>query len=152
VLQGPKHNQPVFQPGPLVPDVAEGMLRAAGVRMTPQRRVVLQILDGNRTHPTAAAIVEEARKRLGCVSVATIYNTLETLVEMGLVRRLDVMESSVHFDPDTAKHHHFVCRRCHRVLDLPAGSALDLGSPDGHLVEDIILKGICAECGSDKSN
>ena len=117
--------------------------------MTPQRRVVLQLLDGNRTHPTAARIVEQTRERLGCVSVATIYNTLDTLVALGLVRRLDVMESSVHFDPDTSAHHHFVCRVCHAVLDVPASAATEIEFAGGHRVEDIVLKGICARCGKD---
>lgn len=141
---------PVYAPGPLRPAVAEDLLRASGVRMTPQRRVVLQLLDGNRTHPTAARIVEEARERLGCVSVATIYNTLDTLVGLGLVRRLDVMESSIHFDPDTSAHHHFVCRVCHAVLDVPEAAAAALSFDGGHRVEDVILKGICARCGKDK--
>lgn len=144
-------NSPVFEPGPLRPDVGAAMLKAAGVRMTPQRQVVLQILDGNRSHPTAAAIVGQARERLGCVSVATIYNTLETLVRLGLVRRLDVMESSVHFDPDTSPHHHFVCRQCHQVLDLPAAAVDPARIPGGHAIEDVILKGVCAHCGPDKS-
>lgn len=141
----------MYEPGPLRPDVATAMLKAAGVRMTPQRQVVLQILDGNRSHPTAAAIVSLARERLGCVSVATIYNTLDTLVRLGLVRRLDVMESSVHFDPDTSPHHHFVCRQCRRVLDLPASAVDARFIPGGHTIEDVILKGVCAQCGPDKS-
>lgn len=140
-----------YTAGPLRPETAEAMLRASGVRMTPQRRVVLQILDGNRTHPTAAGIVEQARERLGCVSVATIYNTLETLVALGLVRRLDVMESSMHFDPDTSPHHHFVCRECHRVLDVPQPLIDTMTLPGGHAIEDVILKGICAKCVSDKA-
>ncbi|MEN6625957.1 MAG: transcriptional repressor [Candidatus Sumerlaeia bacterium] len=137
-----------YAPGPLKPEVAEALLKAAGVRMTPQRRAVLAVLDGNRTHPTAAAIVEAVRERIGAVSVATIYNTLDTLARLGLVRVLDVMESSTHYDPNTAPHHHFVCRRCHAVLDAPPEYASRLAGFGGHAIEDIVFIGTCARCGS----
>lgn len=136
-----------FRPGPLRPALAEELLRAAGVRMTPQRRAVLGVLDGNRSHPTAAEIIERVRARIGAVSVATIYNTLEKLVDLGLVRRLDVMEASAHYDPNTSAHHHFVCRECGAVLDAPPKFAARLAGFDGHTIEDVILKGTCAKCG-----
>lgn len=142
---------PQFMPGPLEPAAAEELLRAAGVRMTPQRRAVLAVLDGNRSHPTAAAIVGQVQARIGAVSVATIYNTLEKLVEIGLVRRLDVMETSTHYDPDTSAHHHFVCRQCHAVLDAPPEFDLRPAGFGGHTIEDIILKGTCASCRSGKN-
>ncbi|MCE5229112.1 transcriptional repressor [bacterium] len=136
-----------YKAGPLVPDVAEELLRASGVRMTPQRRAVLAVLEGNTSHPTAAEIVEAVRARIGLVSVATIYNTLETLADLGLVRRLDVMEASTHFDPNTLPHHHFVCRECHAVLDAPPGFGARIAGFGGHTIEDVIFKGTCAKCG-----
>lgn len=118
--------------------------------MTPQRRAVLGVLDGNRSHPTAAEIVEQVRGRIGAVSVATIYNTLETLIDLGLVRRLDVMTASTHYDPDTSAHHHFVCRACGAVLDAPPKFAARLAGFDGHTIEDVIFKGTCFTCSSRK--
>lgn len=135
-----------FGPGPLRPRLAEEMLRAAGVRMTPQRRAVLAVLDGDTSHPTAAQIVERVRGRIGAVSVATIYNTLDRLAALGLVRRLDVMASSTHFDPDTSAHHHFVCRVCGAVFDAPPRCGSRLAGFGGHTIEDVIFKGTCAQC------
>lgn len=140
-----------LEPGPLRPALAEELLRAAGVRMTPQRRAVLCVLEGNRSHPSAAEIIERVRGRIGAVSVATIYNTLDKLAELGLVRRLDVMEASTRFDPDTSAHHHFVCRACGAVLDAPPRFAARLAGFDGHTIEDVIFKGICSQCGSAKN-
>ena len=114
-------------------------------RMTPQRHAVLDILSGNRTHPTADDIVAEVRNRLGCVAPATIYNTLGSLEELGFVRRIDGLEQRAHFDPDTSDHQHAVCLKCKKIWDLePTHAPGDL--PGGFVVLDIIVQGICERC------
>lgn len=129
----------------LSPDEAERSLREQGARMTAQRRAVLSILSGNRTHPTADEVVGEVRQRLGCVSPATIYNTLQTLEELGFVRRIDGLEQRAHFDPDTSEHEHAICVGCRRVWDVASiASPADL--PEGFEVSDILVQGICKDC------
>lgn len=126
-------------------DEAQRCLREQGARMTAQRRAVLSILSGNRTHPTAEEVVSEVRRRLGCVSPATIYNTLQTLEELGFVRRIDGLEQRAHFDPDTSEHEHVICRQCRRVWDV-ASIAAPADLPDGFEVSDILVQGICKAC------
>jgi Fur family peroxide stress response transcriptional regulator len=134
----------------LDPDRAALSLKEIGARMTPQRRAVLEILSGNRTHPTADQIVALVRRRLGCVAPATVYNTLESLERLGFVRRIDGLETRAHFDPDTSDHHHAICMKCRRVWDVaPIASPSDL--PDQFTISDILIQGICADCSEEKS-
>jgi Fur family peroxide stress response transcriptional regulator len=129
----------------LKPEVAERRLRKQGARMTAQRHAVLEILSGNRTHPTAEQIVAGVRDRLGCVAPATIYNTLETLEELGFVRRIDGLEQRAHFDPDTSEHQHAICLTCKRVWDVePIDLPDDL--PEDFEVTDILVQGVCGHC------
>ena len=129
----------------LQPEHAAAQLRAQGARMTAQRRAVLEILSGNRTHPTAEALVAQVRDRLGCVAPGTIYNTLETLAELGLVRRIVGLEQKAHFDPDTSDHQHAICLQCRTVWDVsPLGTPGDL--PQGFTVLNTLIQGVCGSC------
>lgn len=129
----------------LCPEQAETQLRRGGARMTAQRYAVLDALSGNRTHPTAEELVAQVREKLGCVSTATIYNTLDTLVQLGFVRRLDGLEHKAHFDPDTSDHQHAICLRCKSVWDVgPVAMPADL--PPDFNVQDTLIQGICGQC------
>jgi Fur family transcriptional regulator, peroxide stress response regulator len=129
----------------LEPDEAARRLQQSGARMTAQRLAVLQILSGNRTHPTAEEIETDIRNRLGCVASATVYNTLDVLEKLGFVRRIIGLDDRAHFDPDTSEHQHAICLRCRRVWDVgPIANPSDL--PDGFEVVDIQIQGICAKC------
>jgi len=129
----------------LKPEEAEHELRGQGARITAQRRAVLDILHGNRTHPTAEALVDEVRLRLGCVAPGTIYNTLETLVKLGFVRRIDGLEQKAHFDPDTSDHQHAICLQCRTVWDVgPVEHPADV--PAGFTVLNTLIQGICGRC------
>lgn len=133
----------------LKPEEAESQLREQGARMTAQRYAVLDILAGNRTHPTAEGLVAEVRERLGCVAPATIYNTLETLVNLGFVRRLDGLEQKAHFDPDTSDHQHAICLACREVWDIgPVAQIPDV--PDGFTVLNTLIQGICEHCAHER--
>lgn len=132
----------------LKPDEAARKLKESGARLTAQRRAVLDILSGNRTHPTAECIQTEIRIKLGCVAPATVYNTLEVLEELGFVRRIDGLEDRAHFDPDTSDHQHAICLKCRRVWDVqPVGEPPDM--PDGFTVTDILIQGTCSDCAEE---
>ncbi len=128
-------------------ELATARLKESGARMTAQRRAVLEILRGNRTHPTAEALIDQVRDRLGCVAPATIYNTLQALETLGFVRRIDGLEQRAHFDPDTSPHQHAICSSCKWVWDV---SEIDLPAdmPAGFLMKDILLLGMCAKCAA----
>lgn len=129
----------------LTPREAAEELRKQGARMTAPRYAVLEILAGNRTHPTADNLVALVRDKLGCVAPATIYNTLDTLVKLGFVRRIDGLEHKAHFDPDTSVHQHAICLQCRTVYDVgPVAAPADL--PEGFSLLNILVQGTCGSC------
>ena len=92
-------------------------LKQKGIRMTPQRRVIIEILENDPTHPTADDIFDQVTKKLPGVSLATVYNTLEMLVRMGEIKKLNLGEGKSRFDLNVKPHIHFICFSCNRVED-----------------------------------
>ena len=97
------------------PDAA---LRNVGLRLTGPRRVVLEVVRGTESHPTAEAVHRMVRRRLPRVSLGTVYRTLRLLVGEGLVKELPGPHAR--FDGNTSEHHHFTCLGCGRISDVAA--------------------------------
>lgn len=96
-------------------------LKAAGLRLTPQRMAICQFLSESDQHPTAQAIYAELRSKYPSLSLATVYNTLEALVSMGAIHVLgSAGDGAVHYDGDTQPHINLACLSCHRVIDFPS--------------------------------
>jgi Fur family ferric uptake transcriptional regulator len=122
------------------------------LRMTRQRRVILEELRRRHWHPTADELHRRVRRRLPRISLATVYRNLELLSERGVIRRLDAAGEPRRYDPVADHDCHVRCERCGRVDDLdcqPPG--LDLGAfagrtgyrITGHRFE---LVGLCPRC------
>src|SRR5262245_23419928 len=92
--------------------------RTRGVRLTPQRLAIFDYLVRNPGHPTAEDVYRDVVARHPTLSFATVYNTLELLVEMGEVRIVIVDELRRRYDVNTEAHQHAVCRRCRRIMDV----------------------------------
>jgi len=124
-----------------------------GLRLTPQREVLLRVLSTAMGHPTADEMVQRVRKVLPTVSHATVYRNLQELVREGLIRTLEVAGTAVQFELNPDDHHHFVCRRCGDVWDVYL-SSLDVRinrrrtALNGFQVDrrDVQLHGVCAGC------
>ncbi|MHB1570513.1 MAG: Fur family transcriptional regulator, partial [Solirubrobacteraceae bacterium] len=99
------------------PDLA-AMLHARGLRVTSQRLVILDALRRLGRHCTAEEIGRAVRDELPACSAPTLYATLDLLVQMGLVRRLDAGLGVALYDAGTRPHHHAVCRVCGAVQDI----------------------------------
>lgn len=123
--------------------------RAAGMRMTPQRRAIFRYLEGNRRHPTAEEIFRSVRKQHPGLSLATVYNTLETLGRLGEIARHDLGGGAERWDPEVRPHHHFTCEACGAVQDVFAELALPafegLGAASVRRVQ-LQLSGLCEAC------
>lgn len=125
-----------------------------GHRLTPQRREVYDVLLSERDHPTATEVFLRAKARMPSISLATVYNCLETLVDCGLAKQVNVEREATRYCPNVQEHAHFVCDRCKKVFDV----AFALGEkreqmwdlPPGFTVErcDITLRGICTNCNT----
>ncbi len=113
------------------------LLAGHRIRCTPQRRALYEALLGTKSHPTAEElyrIVKPATRRL---SRATVYNTLETLCEVGLARKLPSNRGCCRYDADVSEHLHICFREDGAIRDLPA----DLGEKlIRHISEDVIAE------------
>lgn len=90
-----------------------------GYKITPQRREIFEIVVHNKSHPKAEDIYHALKERMPDVSLATVYNTLKTLKDLGLIQVIGAIgDDSVHYDPTTRPHDHFYCLCCNRILDV----------------------------------
>lgn len=128
-------------------------LKQAGLRITPQRIAICRLLCEADTHPTAAMIFEEIRSQYPSLSLATVYNTLDTLVGLGIVTSLGPAgDGRVHFDADTSPHINLACMECHRIIDIPSkkvGQLQDeVSRTSGYALQGarILYYGLCPEC------
>ncbi|MGI9196672.1 MAG: Fur family transcriptional regulator [Candidatus Nanopelagicales bacterium] len=97
---------------------AADMLREHGVQVTAQRLAVLRAVSA-QPHITADAVAETARDDIGSISRQAVYDALNTLVESGIVRRIQPAGSPARFETRVGdNHHHLVCRDCGSVMDV----------------------------------
>jgi Fe2+ or Zn2+ uptake regulation protein len=132
-----------------------GRLRDRGWRLSPQRRVVAEVLAGEHVHLSAEEVHARAHQQLPEISRATVYNTLHELVSMGEVLELAVTDGPKRYDPNArVAHDHLVCECCHAVRDVrragrkpPAVTDADLA---GYVVTgvDVVFRGLCPECAA----
>jgi len=80
----------------------------AGVKMTAQRRAILQVLDMSEDHPSVDEVYQRAKELDKSVSIATVYRTLHLLDQMNLVKRHDFNESFSRFEVNVEHHYHLV--------------------------------------------
>lgn len=129
-------------------------LEAAGKRATPQRCAVCQALVEHGGHPTPTEVFEQVRSIFPMISQATIYNTIDTLEELGLIYRLDIANHDhTHYDLDVTPHINVVCRYCEYIADVEIPSLdnlLDQVSEQTGCKLDrqggLIVYGICPTC------
>ena len=94
-------------------------LREKGLRSTKQRLCVYDVILDKRDHPTADDIFLRVRKKLPKISYATVYNCLETFVQCGLVKKINLDRNSSRYCPNLAPHAHFKCAKTDKIIDLP---------------------------------
>ena len=133
-------------------EVAFERLRAAGLRLTPQRRAVIEIMAENRSHPTAEEVAAAVAVTTPGVSLSTIYKVLHELNDLELVREIDV-PGAKRFDAEPNDHVHVLCAHCGKMLDAPLPEATVRAltrAVEGSVrtVErvDVLVHGACRAC------
>ena len=117
-----------------------------------QREIILDTLSKNAIHPTAEALLEFLKRDDSNVGMTTLYRNLNQLADAGLIKKIDGLEPSAHFDHNTFEHYHFICEKCKKVYDIPSSVAPDLvkNTTDATGFDitshDIVFHGICSEC------
>lgn len=126
------------------------LFKAKKVPLTHQRLAVYEELSGRRDHPSAEALYESLKKPYPSLSLATVYKTLQTLHEMGMVARVDSPAAQARYDAIVETHHHAVCTACGRIEDLfdPRLDALPEPKAAGFVISghSVHFHGLCARC------
>lgn len=113
----------------------------AGLRMTRQRREVYRILVEQRDHPTAQEVFLKAKDTLPNLSLATVYNCLEALVQHGIIRQVNFERESSRYCPNLREHGHFHDAETGVIHDVDFKPGFNLADildlPPGIVVDDI---------------
>ena len=138
-------------------DTYTEQLRAHGYRITPQREMIIKILAHSNTHMAAEEIFEALQTRTKALNIATVYRTLDLLVEEGLACRNDLGSGYVIYAiMRHGPHIHLVCRQCGQVTEAEYPLIAPLGEqlqerygflPD---LQHVSIAGLCAECQSNR--
>jgi len=127
-------------------------LRTKGLKITPQRLAIFKILKDNKSHPCAEEIYLKVREDYPTISLATVYQTLDTLENIGRIRILSFDKKKTRYDPDLSPHHHLICTSCNKIMDLEQDFSRNLRPPPSFRnrfqVDDfsVVFYGICEAC------
>ncbi|MDI6893360.1 MAG: Fur family transcriptional regulator [Bacillota bacterium] len=95
----------------------QDILRSAALRVTPQRVSILRLLRGSKAHPSPEMVYRELKPAYPGLSLNTVYQTLHSLEDAGVLRRISMEDNVYRYDANVAPHVHLVCRGCGRVDD-----------------------------------
>jgi len=149
-------------PQPSVPDLAPTSSGAPaetpqlkkGVRQTEQRKAVFEALMAQTDHPSAVEVFLRVKNRMPSISLATVYNCLETLTESGLVRAVNHEREPSRFCANLQEHAHLFCSQCASVTDIPMHTHTPpeqiWNLPAGIRIsrQEVSFRGLCAKCAA----
>jgi len=133
-------------------------LLGKGIKPTYQRLEILYyMLKKMNSHPTVDTIYEELYLKIPPLSKTTVYNILKSFVEKKIISAITITGSEVRYDANITPHHHFLCTKCGRIIDLDLKCPFEMQDKNrvlGHRVEEVhgYLKGICKECLKRRKN
>jgi len=131
----------------------EEACRTRRLPLTVQRRAIFEAVLDNADHPTADQVYQAVLARIPGVSRTTVYRVLDALVDVGVIVKACSPGAAARFDAMTARHHHLVCLRCEKLIDV-VDERLDrqIRLPDvrPHVFQiqdfSVHFHGICADC------
>jgi Fe2+ or Zn2+ uptake regulation protein len=132
------------------------LLSGKGIKPTFQRLKILEYMRKNmKNHPTVEMIHEELLKDIPTISLTTVYNTLNTLLEKGLVDGITITGTETRYDLDVSPHHHFLCKECGKIIDIDIQCPFAVGKKKvvgGNKIEEVhgYFKGICKDCAKSR--
>ena len=131
----------------------EAACRAHGLPVTVQRRRIFEALAGRTDHPMPDQVYAAVKDTLPGVSRTTVYRVLDTLVRVGVLAKACSPSAASRVDPRTSRHHHLVCQRCDRLIDVDDEAVEHrIRLPDvrrrGFAIRgySIYFTGLCAAC------
>jgi Fur family transcriptional regulator, peroxide stress response regulator len=127
----------------------------AGFKLTQQRLEIFREVAARTDHPDAESVYHAIHGRMPSVSLDTVYRTLWILYDLNLIATYGRLRESVHFDPNPAPHHHYICVRCGIIRDLATPEFSEMPLPPeatawgSVLALRVELAGICEHCAHD---
>jgi len=128
-------------------------LRENGYKVTPQRLAICELVLSSKDHPTAERLHRQLKAKQPTMSVATLYQTLHLLTEIGLLQELGFGEGISRYEPDTSPHINVVCEKCGKIRDYHDENIKELWS---RIIKNLGIQPIgqrldvytyCEECG-----
>ena len=132
----------------------EKACRKANLKITHQRLEIFRELAKALDHPSAESLYKRLQKKLPTLSLDTVYRTLATFEDNGLISRLETMKNQARFEAEMSEHHHLICNKCGKITDFEWTSFGGVDLPDGIdqwgsiNKKNVILRGICNLCSS----
>jgi Fur family peroxide stress response transcriptional regulator len=126
--------------------------RSAGLRLTYQRQEIYRELAEFPDHPSAETLYQRLRSRIPTLSLDTVYRTLATFAERGLINKVETVENQARFEAAIGRHHHLMCTKCKEIIDFDwpvvdeATLPADLKSWGRIDTRSAVLYGICSKC------
>ena len=128
------------------------LFRHNSLKITPQRRVILELLANDDSHPTADQVYQRVLAVMPDVSRTTVYNTFRELVDLGELTPVhDLSDGGQRYDTHNEAHHHLYCVACQRLVDIDQdfeGLSLRPEATSGYriLSRQVTFYGICPAC------
>ena len=134
------------------PEVIIHLFNQKDLKITPQRRLIFELLAEDESHPTAEELYQLVISRMPDVSRTTVYNTLRELVAFGELDPVEnLSEAGARFDTTTSHHHHLFCMHCQTLVDIERDFPdveLTLEESKGYQIvkNQVTFYGVCQEC------
>lgn len=131
---------------------SEAAFPRKGLRQTEQRKAVFEALMSKADHPSAVEVFMRVKNRIPSISLATVYNCLETLSSSGLVRVVNHDRESSRYCANLQEHAHLFCSKCGSVTDLPLHTPMPPEQiwvfPEGAAIssQEVSFRGLCSQC------
>jgi Fur family transcriptional regulator, ferric uptake regulator len=131
-------------------------LQEKGMKLTPQRRLIVDIIHDSGSHLTAEDIIGFVHNRMPGVNKSTIYRTLDLLEETGCVLKSESGDHFIYHHAEEGHHHHLVCRKCAKTIEctenvfLPVEKQLAEKYGFQAKFKHRVIEGLCQECKNHK--
>jgi Fur family ferric uptake transcriptional regulator len=128
------------------------VLKQKGMRLTPQRRLIIELIHENPAHLSAEDIISHVQARMPGVNKSTVYRTLELLVGAGCVYKSELEDRVIYHHAEEGHHHHLVCEQCGRTIECdedivaPFEKSLDKNYGFEVHLQHLVMSGLCREC------